>query len=208
MQLAPSGLVTLQSWRAHDLEAWTASFHFSSLNLALSGGDDCAFKGWDLREDNGGSDGSNSLTSRAPLWVDKKSHAAGVCCIASSPFQPHSVLTGSYDEGVRLWDIRYGTRPIAVSDAKAGGGVWRLKWHPTDPQLVLAACMHGGFAVLRASTAEGTIEVVERYPYQQSLGYGAGWCSEVGSDGCSVVATASFYDRLLHLWSPATVAKV
>ena len=198
-------MVTLQSWHGHDLEAWTASFHSWSPTLALSGGDDCAFKGWDLRE------GINSDTddgAKAPMWVDRKSHKAGVCCIASSPFQEHTIVTGSYDEGVRLWDIRSGSRPIAGSETTAGGGVWRLKWHPTDPELVLGACMHGGFALLRASTADGTVAVVERYPHQQTLGYGAGWCSEIGADGCSVVATASFYDRLLHLWSPATMAKV
>lgn len=196
-QATPSGLSLLHSWAAHDLEAWTASFHDWTPGLVLSGGDDCAFKGWDVRD--GG--------PAAALWTDRKSHGAGVCCIACSPFQEHIVVTGSYDERARVWDVRAAARPVAVGEVPAGGGVWRLKWHPTDPQLLLAACMHGGFAVLRAEpSGGGGITVAERYPHQVTLAYGAGWCGEVGADGTSVAATASFYDRLLHLWSPAMAA--
>ncbi len=105
-----------------------------------------------------------------------------------------------------------------------GGGVWRLKWHPCDSHLLLAACMYAGFAVLRVDAASGTagtaqrstlparpdnrIAVAERYPHHQSLAYGASWCAEVGEGGQSLVATCSFYDRLLHLWSPGTRAGV
>lgn len=167
----------------------------------LSGGDDCAFKGWDVRED----------TPTAALWIDRKSHGAGVCCIASSPYQEHIVATGSYDESARVWDIRATARPVAVAEVPTGGGVWRLKWHPTDPQLMLGACMHGGFAVLRANSESGSgergIDVAERYPHQVTLAYGAGWCAEVGEDGTSVAATASFYDRLFHVWSPGMAAQ-
>ena len=151
-----------------------------------------------------------SLSSSPPsqLWLDRKSHSAGVCCIVSSPFQPHMVMTGSYDERARFWDIRQGARPLAVGDVGTGGGVWRLKWHPSDPNLLLAACMHGGFTIIEANGAEGSVKVVERYPHQQTLAYGAGWCAEVGHDGSSVAATASFYDRLLHIWTPETLANV
>ena len=160
----------------------------------LTGGDDCAFKCWDLREHE---------NEAHAAWVNRKSHSAGVCCIASSQYQEHILVTGSYDEHARLWDIRNTSRPVAaVGEANAGGGVWRLKWHPKDPQLLLGACMHGGFAIIKADGSAGSVEVVERYPHQQTLAYGAGWCAEVGGDGTSVVATASFYDRLLHVWSP------
>ena len=87
-----------------------------------------------------------------------------------------------------------------------GGGVWRAKWHPTDPRLLLAACMYNGFAVLqvdgRAEAGEPT--VVSTYEHAEgSLSYGADWCREApaAGSGCgSLAATASFYDRQLHLW--------
>ena len=100
--------------------------------------------------------------------------------------------------------------------------MWRAKWHPTHPRLLLAACMYNGFAVMRVDgggeAGEGPcIELLEAYEHQAgSLSYGADWCrlpptapapaAEGGGGGCSgsgaLVATCSFYDKQLHLWSP------
>ena len=194
-QVTPAALAPLAEWQAHSLEAWTAAFDHFNPQVLYSGGDDSAFKGWDLRE-----------PGRA-AWADAKAHGAGVCCVASSPHREHLLCTGSYDEVARVWDARSPARPLLRAQVGAGGGVWRLRWHPADPALLLGACMHAGFAVLRvADGCGGAIEVAERYPHQRSLAYGAGWCCEVGGGGTIVAATCSFYDRLLHVWSPATRA--
>lgn len=99
------------------------------------------------------------------------------------------------------------TPPAAFAhlQVNTGGGVWRAKWHPTNPELLLAACMYNGFAVLRAAAGEAAgLEILESYEHASgSLSYGADWCRDEGAagSGASLAATASFYDRQLHLWS-------
>jgi hypothetical protein len=64
-------------------------------------------------------------------------------------------------------------------------------------------------AVLRLSdlTTRSDIHLAEEYGHQKTLGYGADWCHLEDAGGQSLVATCSFYDRLLHLWQPATEYK-
>jgi hypothetical protein len=158
------------------------------------------------------------------------------------------VATGSYDERARLWNARMLRAPLC--EHECGGGVWRLKWHPQRRGVLLAACMHAGFAVLRVpgleqsnggsaageggaedacsagnrGSAEGaggagtgdnaevialsalTLEVTARYEEHgmgAALGYGADWAHRPTAKWPSSTllgATASFYDRQLHLW--------
>ena len=147
-----------------------------------SGGDDCVFQGWDLRGD-----------CSHPIFLNRKSHTMGVCCVQSHPLQEHVVATGSYDEVVRFWDARKLSLPVETCQVAVGGGVWRLKWHPSQSNLLLAACMHNGFAVLDVGSEGlqpglgdtqamggkeemGKPSVVEHYSGHDSLGYGADWC--------------------------------
>jgi diphthamide biosynthesis protein 7 len=276
---------------------------------------------WHKAGDGDGDGGDSDVWARepgAPVFFDRRAHAAGVCCVAPHPAQEHLVATGSYDEAIRLWDTRNAARPVGKAQVcgcaacgasgaagaergeagglsstfcrsagaphtslltasrgptspntqvPTGGGTWRLRWHPHDPSLILAACMYNGFAIGRASGAWDAVQIVESYSGHESIAYGADWHptagaagagsaagdaaggEEAGSEGAggeaaaedtgrgdaggdgaggdteggegadggaaagggsggggreSLVATCSFYDRRLHLWTPAT----
>lgn len=132
---------------------------------------------------------------------------------------------GSYDSKLRLFEARLPARPFATLELP--GGIWRLKWHPTDPSLLLAGCMHGGFAIIRvpwlASSASSDDEdkssllnIISTFEGHESLAYGCDW--ERGSSetvrewvtGTSAKTTAgvepslvyscSFYDKRLCSW--------
>lgn len=103
--------------------------------------------------------------------------------------------------------------PLTEHDAE--GGIWRLKWHPTDPTRLLVAGMHGGFKVVDFDglalndgvDADGWLtpgqgRLHTRFDKHESLAYGADW-SDGGrtAEGRDLVASCSFYDHMLHVWS-------
>ncbi|KAJ1918104.1 hypothetical protein H4219_002826 [Mycoemilia scoparia] len=133
--------------------------------------------------------------------------------------------TGSYDEHALIWDTRNMKRPLG--DWHVGGGVWRLKWHPTDPSLLLAAGMHNGFHVAKINPNMQSIDIVvdnanvekkslvdgdisqstlvnpvAEFMDHESLAYGVDWCqnNNAGRDPCSLIGSSSFYDHIFHLW--------
>lgn len=176
-----SRLETVREWKAHDFEVWTAAFDPARPHILYTGSDDCSFTGWDIRGPNG------------PAFRNSRAHKMGVCCVAPTS---GLVLTGSYDEGLRAWDLRSVSRPVLEVSVELGGGVWRVKPSPTVPGLVLAACMHNGFAIVKIDGSEA--RVLERYGKHGSLAYGCDW----HRGGEPLVATCSFYDKLLRVWIP------
>jgi diphthamide biosynthesis protein 7 len=80
-----------------------------------------------------------------------------------------------------------------------------VKWHPspTRKEDILVAGMHDGFKVAKAHHREDvTWEIVKRFDDHKSLAYGADWSfAPLGVDGKTLIASCSFYDHMLHLWS-------
>jgi diphthine methyl ester acylhydrolase len=104
--------VTLTEIQQHSLEAWTMAF---SDDHVFSGGDDIMLQCSRILEDG------NSTS----LWQDRKLHEAGVTAIL--PIAPDLVVTGSYDDRIRLISFSPGSRRQTLAGENLGGGVWRLK---------------------------------------------------------------------------------
>ncbi|CAG8566631.1 11463_t:CDS:10, partial [Acaulospora morrowiae] len=159
------GILERSRWLAHDFEAWVAAFNYWNTNLIYTGGDDCFLKGWDLRTDS------------APTFKNGRCHQAGVCSIQSNPHSEYHLATGSYDEHILLWDTRQMKQPIC--DNHVGGGVWRLKWHPVRRNLLLGACMHNGFHLIKVEGMSGednlSMNNIANFRNPDPLAYGVDW---------------------------------
>ncbi|KAF9565939.1 Diphthine methyltransferase [Mortierella alpina] len=161
MDPSSSTLKETLTWHAHDFEAWIVGWNYHDTNVLYTGADDCRLKGWDTRMDCSYA----TFTSKA--------HQMGVCSIQSNPHDEFTLATGSYDESVLIWDTRSMRQPLSTTET--GGGVWRLKWHPTRKDILLAGCMHNGFHVIHYDEGWSTGSIGSSFMEHKSLAYGVDW---------------------------------
>ena len=170
----------------------------------------CTLKIWDVRD-----------TRRETHRIGESEFNTGVTAISPHPALSHTFAVGSYDEFVRIYDTRKMDRPLAK--VTVGGGVWRIKWHPScwyEEQSggvccggkLLVAAMHGGCCVIdipalddaRRSDdgdADDDVEVLSVFTAHESMAYGADWICP-GRSVNDAVASCSFYDRKAFIWDP------
>ena len=223
-----TSLVEEERWDAHTLfgcpsEVWTCCFAASAStggsvlsndgnNLVLSGGDDCTLKLWDVRTD----------LSLPMAKVGGAEFDAGVTAVSYHPTVEHVAAVGSYDEVVRLYDVRNWKEPLCRINV--GGGVWRIRWHPKVDGRILVGAMHGGCRIVtvdgfgnRKGSESGAVletHIESEFMKHESMAYGADWLVSEGIGGGATngdgesspsmineyAASCSFYDRRVCLW--------
>lgn len=187
LKFSNSDLVIEQSWLAHGFEAWICCFDKWNKNVVYSGGDDMLLNVYDVRADS-----SN-------LKMKNKSHNAGVTCLLSFEKSEFKLATGSYDENLRIFDTRF--LKNCVSEINLNGGIWRIKSHPTNEDLLLCACMYHNFSFVEVSNENKDLKLVEEYFEHKSICYGSDWCFSVKDLKKSFFAACSFYDHKLSVCS-------
>jgi len=193
------GLVSIAQRAAHTLEVWSVEVPADRPSLVLTGADDSCLLGWDLRQS----------PDASPALANRRSHEAGVTALACDPRKPHMLATGSYDERVRLFDLRAMQRGPITQTERLGDGAYHLSWHPAWPDVLACAAMRSGFPLLHFSPSRdggGTLSELAAYAAgaaegeHGSLGYGVSW-RQVGGQRGWMAASASFYDRSVHVWT-------
>ena len=162
---------------------------------------------WDVRTD----------LSLPMAKVGNAEFDAGVTAVSYHPTVEHVAAVGSYDEMVRLYDVRNWKEPLCR--VNVGGGVWRIRWHPKVDGRILVGAMQGGCRVVTVEGLNETDAVLEthiesEFTKHESMAYGADWlvtegivCCATDGDGESspsmineYAASCSFYDRRVCLW--------
>ena len=162
-------------------------------------------KVWDIRQ-----------TQQPIHKVGEREFEAGVTAISSHPSLDNIFAVGSYDEHIRLYDYRKLDAPL--SKVPVGGGVWRIKWHPSTWSGVggenscngklLVAAMHGGCRIVNFPSLIGRqeensmaeeAEIISEFTAHKSMAYGADWIS-FGAPEFEAAASCSFYDRKAFIW--------
>lgn len=93
-----------------------------------------------------------------------------------------------------------------TSETHLGGGVWKLKWEPASGRHLLVAAMHNGFHIVDCNAGENADAihpcVIVSYREQSSLAYGCDWSRQPCTSATDkLIATCSFYDHSLHVWT-------
>ncbi|KAL9035171.1 MAG: hypothetical protein Q9214_006710 [Letrouitia sp. 1 TL-2023] len=213
---------------AHSLEAWTVAFsHGESPDLLYSGGDDsslCKHATSQWSQDQSRANLASTSSGSGYVFHDSKSHGAGVTAIL--PIQQldldesDCILTGSYDEHIRVLSRGSVKRMTIQAEKRLDGGIWQLKPLPIpEPRLlteadkerfyVLASCMHAGTRVLeirRSPERTWSIGIIAKFEEHESMNYASDvqpFQGRLGIEGLTFVST-SFYDKRLCVWNVAT----
>ncbi|KAG9529750.1 WD40 repeat-like protein, partial [Aureobasidium melanogenum] len=191
----------------HELEAWTLAFSHTGKEV-YSGGDDATLRFSTLPTLSTSTSTSQEEEDFLPTqWQDRRAHQAGVTAILPLAHEDNILITGSYDDNIRILSCPQIGRKQVLAEENLEGGVWRLKLLTSSPKdgkyIVLASCMHAGtriVAVTRDGSGEWSIEVLAKFEEHKSMNYGSDVQPGSTEGGRQNIISTSFYDKLLCLW--------
>ncbi|KAL8752419.1 MAG: hypothetical protein Q9199_005760 [Rusavskia elegans] len=199
--------------------AWSARREILHPQFLYTGGDDSALRRHLVVDIPGGRKEFRNAPIYGTLQNDQTTHGAGVTAIVPLWTDKGDVmLTGSYDEYIRVLHIKKGrTKATVMAERQLDGGVWQLKLlqRPSNPQdpagysfPVLASCSQAGCKIVEIHCGgEGNwnIEVLAVFMDPESirpLYYASDF--QVGLNGREVedmtYVSTSFYDKKLCVW--------
>ncbi|KAK6006631.1 hypothetical protein QM012_005639 [Aureobasidium pullulans] len=191
----------------HELEAWTLSFSHTGKEV-YSGGDDATLRYSTLPDMTSPSASQEEEGDFFPMqWQDRRAHNAGVTAILPLAHEDNILITGSYDDNIRILSCPQLGRKQVLAEENLEGGVWRLKLLTSSPSdgkyTVLASCMHAGTRIVAITKDQGGqwgIEVLARFEEHKSMNYGSDVQPGCQNGGEQTIISTSFYDKLLCLW--------
>ncbi|XP_011503192.1 PREDICTED: diphthine methyltransferase [Ceratosolen solmsi marchali] len=195
-RLIENGIEKITLWPAHEYEAWITAFDYWNTNIIYTGGDDSKFLCFDTR-----------IGTTSPTNINL-SHNAGVTSLHCNGKKEFCLVSGSYDELLRIWDLRNLRKPVTAINLH--GGIWRLKWDPYESKHLLAACMYNGFFIVNCNDLK-IPKIIAEYKEHKSIAYGCDWSylkkhcdpkkKSLINENVMLVGTCSFYDHVLKLSS-------
>ncbi|KRX07323.1 WD40-repeat-containing domain [Pseudocohnilembus persalinus] len=204
-------LINAETIRKHEFSVWACAVCPQNPEFNyLSGGDDCHLKLLDLRMPN------------KIGMVNKQSHIQGITTINFSPHDANVFATGSYDEHLRMFDIRKINQELL--DYKRAGGVWRARFDLNDKNKILCGIYSENYFELIDYSDPNQCKlhkkqlnfqlyiftqcyqiqnipiiyqgnIVQTFKDHEKLAYSC----DISLDS-QYISTCSFYDKKLNLW--------
>ncbi|SCP05182.1 diphthine methyltransferase, putative [Plasmodium ovale] len=172
-------------WKAHEYHVWSCAF-CGNENVVTTGSDDCSFTIWDLR--------STSFSQK-----NKRSHTQGVTAIKFECFS-HRIYTASYDNKIRIFDLRNIQDPLQIIDVKSS--IWRIKFlykNEALHKLLVAAC-DGGAKIFKKIDSEFIFKKGIHNENELTYGIDAIDIVDKQEKKKKIYVSCSFYNKEVQMW--------
>ncbi|CDU15910.1 diphthine methyltransferase, putative [Plasmodium yoelii] len=174
-------------WKAHEYHVWSCAFAGDE-NIITTGSDDCSFKIWDMRSKN-------------CSQKNNRSHSQGVTVVKFESLSK-TLYTGSYDNKIRIFDLRNIQDPLQTIDLKSS--IWRIKF----------AYKNGSLNKLLVAMCDGGAQIIKKIKNEYIFKEGINNNNELtyGIDGIQILdnhekkkkkkiyMSCSFYNKEAQLW--------